>query len=158
MERIVQLSSLYQLLPRFQQFSMFYCICFICVCACVHTQALWLCLTLCGPTYCSPPHFSVHGILQARIMEWVAVPFTRESSWPRCQTNISCISCIGRVFFTTGTPGKPKYLNVSMLMLMFSQILVLSHFTGRVNKSRNLSPIIFITQVNLDFYTDKNIN
>ena len=61
-------------------------------------------------------------------------------------------------FFTTGTPGKPKYLNVSMLMLMFSQILVLSHFTGRVNKSRNLSPIIFITQVNLDFYTDKNIN
>ena len=64
----------------------------------------------------------------------------------------------GFFFFNTGTPGKPKYLNVSMLMLMFSQILVLSHFTGRVNKSRNLSPIIFITQVNLDFYTDKNIN
>ena len=111
-------------------------------------------------TLCSLPGFSVHGILQARIMEWVAVPFTRESSWPRGQTNISYISCIGRVFFffTTGTPGKPKYLNVSMLMLMFSQILVLSHFTGRVNKSRNLSPIIFITPVNLDFYTDKNIN
>ena len=35
---------------------------------------------------CSPPHSSVHGILQARILEWVAIPFSRESSWPRGQT------------------------------------------------------------------------
>ena len=40
--------------------------------------------------------FSVHGISQARILEWVATFFSRLSSWPRDQTNISCISCIGR--------------------------------------------------------------
>ena len=38
------------------------------------------CLTLCDPMDCSVPHSSVHGILQARMLEWVAVPFSRESS------------------------------------------------------------------------------
>ena len=41
------------------------------------------CLTLCDPRDCSPPGFSVHGILQARILEWVAIPFSRGSSQPR---------------------------------------------------------------------------
>ena len=40
-------------------------------------------LTLCDPTDCSPPGSSVHGILQARILGWVAVPFSRRSSQPR---------------------------------------------------------------------------
>ena len=40
-------------------------------------------LTLCDPMDCSPPGSSVHGILQARILEWVAMPFSRESSQPR---------------------------------------------------------------------------
>ena len=44
----------------------------------------------------SPPGSSVHGILQARILEWVAIPFSRGSSWPRDRTRISCLSCIGR--------------------------------------------------------------
>ena len=39
-----------------------------------------LCLTLCDPVDCSPPGSSVHGIFQARILEWVAVPFSRGSS------------------------------------------------------------------------------
>ena len=38
------------------------------------------CLTLCDPMVCSPPGFSVHGILQARKLEWVALPFSRGSS------------------------------------------------------------------------------
>ena len=37
-----------------------------------------LCLTLCDPMNCSSPGSSVHGILQARILEWVAIPFSRE--------------------------------------------------------------------------------
>ena len=41
------------------------------------------CLTLCDPVDCSPPGLSVHGILQARILEWVAIPLFRGSSWPR---------------------------------------------------------------------------
>ena len=40
---------------------------------------------------CSPPGSSVHGILQARIVEWVAIAFSRWSSWPRDQTHVSCI-------------------------------------------------------------------
>jgi len=44
---------------------------------------------------CSPPVSSVHGILQARILEWVAIAFSRGSSSPRDQTQISCIA--GRV-------------------------------------------------------------
>ena len=49
--------------------------------------------TLCNPMDHSPPGSSVHGILQARILEWVAISSSRGSSWPRDRT---CISCIGR--------------------------------------------------------------
>ena len=47
-------------------------------------------------TPCRPPGSSVYGILQARILEWVAMPSSRGSSWPRDQTSTSYISCIGR--------------------------------------------------------------
>ena len=49
-------------------------------------------LTLCDPMDCSPPDSSVYGILQARILEWVAISFSRGSSWPRDQTRVSCVS------------------------------------------------------------------
>ena len=55
-----------------------------------------LCLTLCDHMDCSPPGSSVLGILQARILEWVATPFSREYSQARNQTQVSCIA--GRVF------------------------------------------------------------
>ena len=44
------------------------------------------------PTPCDPMDFTVHGILQARILEWVAYPFSRGSSWPRNWTRVSCIA------------------------------------------------------------------
>ena len=50
-----------------------------------------LCLTLCDPIVCSPWDSSVHGILQARILEWVAIPFSRGSFQPRDRTRVSCI-------------------------------------------------------------------
>ena len=49
-------------------------------------------LTLCDPTDCSPSGSSVPGILQARILEWVAMPFSKGSSRPRDQTWVSCIA------------------------------------------------------------------
>ena len=52
------------------------------------------------PMNCSPPGSSVHGILQARILEWIAMPFSRASSRPRDRTQVSCIA--GR-FFTIWT-------------------------------------------------------
>ena len=54
------------------------------------------CLTPCDPMDCSLPCSSIHGILQARILEWVAISFSRGSSWPRDQTQVSHI--VGRCF------------------------------------------------------------
>ena len=61
-----------------------------------------LCLTLCDPVNCSSPS-SVHGILQARILEWVAIPFSRGSSQLRDQTWVSCI--VSRYFTTRASRG-----------------------------------------------------
>ena len=66
---------------------------------CVCVKLLQSCLTLCDPMDCSPPGSSVHGILQARILEWVAISFFRGSSQPRDQTCISYVSCTGRWIF-----------------------------------------------------------
>ena len=68
------------------------------------------CLTLCNPMDCSLPASSVHGILQARILEWVAMPSSRGSSWPRDQTHVSCVSCIAGRFFTTEPLGSPLFI------------------------------------------------
>ena len=54
------------------------------------------CLTLCDPTDCSLPGSSVRGILQARILEWATISFSRGSSWPRNQTQVAWIT--GRFF------------------------------------------------------------
>ena len=58
--------------------------------------SLQLCLTLCNPIDGSPPGSSIPRILQARILEWVAISFSRGSSQPRDRTHISGVSCIGR--------------------------------------------------------------
>ena len=50
------------------------------------------CPTLCDSVDCSPPGSSIHGILQARILEWVAISFSRGSSWPRDWAQVSCIA------------------------------------------------------------------
>ena len=66
--------------------------------ACLVTQ---LCLALCNPMDCSLPGSSVNGILQARILEWVATSSSRGSSWPRDRTPVSCIT--GRFFTVWAT-------------------------------------------------------
>ena len=63
----------------------------------VPTEVPQLCPTLCDLMDCSPSGFSVHGILQARILERVAIPFSRGSSWPRDWT---WVSSTGGGFFT----------------------------------------------------------
>ena len=50
---------------------------------------------------CSPPGSSVHGIFQARILEWVAIFYSKGSSRGRDRTRVSCVSCISSEFFTT---------------------------------------------------------
>ena len=60
------------------------------------------------PRGLSPPGFSVHGILQARILQWVAIPFCRGSSQPRDRTEVSCLS--GRFFTIWATREASKKL------------------------------------------------
>ena len=79
------------------------CVC-VCVCACAHS-----CPMLCEPKDCSPPGSSVHGISQARVLEWVGIPYCRRSSQPKDGTHVSCIS--GR-FCTTEPPEKPLYVTL----------------------------------------------
>ena len=63
------------------------------------------CLTLCNPVDCSPPGSSVHVILQARILEWVAITFSRGSFWSRNQGQVSCTA--GRFFTVWATREAP---------------------------------------------------
>ena len=62
---------------------------------CTHAVAQ-ACLTFCPSLDYNLPGSSVHGILQARILEWVAIPFSRGSSRPRDQTLVSYVSWVGR--------------------------------------------------------------
>ena len=64
------------------------------------------CPTLCDPTDCSPPGSSVHWILQARIPEWVAIPFSKGSSWPRVWTQV--LNC-RQILYHLTHPGKSNY-------------------------------------------------
>ena len=64
----------------------------------------WSWLTLCDPMDYRPPGSSVHGILHARILEWVAIPFSRRSSQPRDQTQSSGMQADS---LPSEPPGKP---------------------------------------------------
>ena len=66
-------------------------------------KSLQSCLTLCDPMDCSLPGSSVSGTFQARILELVAMPFFRVSSWPRDWIHVSCIAA---GFFTDESPGR----------------------------------------------------
>ena len=77
------------------------------------------CPILCDPVDCSSSGFSVHEILQARILGWVVMPSSRESPQPRDRTYVSCVSCISGGLFTAEPPRKPLFLplnNATVLM------------------------------------------
>ena len=85
---------------------MFYILALAYVCMCA--QLLWhakSCPALCNSIDCSPPGSFAHGISQARILEWVAISFSRGSSWPRNRTQVSCIA--GRFFTNWATREAP---------------------------------------------------
>ena len=78
------------------------------------------CPTLCDPRYCSLPGSSVHGIFQARILEWAAISFSRGSAWPKDWT---CISCNGKQILLPTEPfrkhrGKQREINDQNLTLL----------------------------------------
>ena len=68
------------------------------------------CPTLCSPMDCSLPGSSVHGIFQARVMEWVAISFSRGPSWPREWNQVSRIA--GRCFRVWATRESPRVMEI----------------------------------------------
>ena len=76
----------------------------------------------CVQLFGTPPGSSVHGIFQARILEWVAISYSRESSRPRDRTRVSCISCNGRwILYHCATWAKDRNnLNVCTNWINFS--------------------------------------
>ena len=57
-----------------------------------HNNKLIMKVTQSCPTLCDSMNYTIHGLLQARILEWVAISYSRESSQPRDQTQVSCIA------------------------------------------------------------------
>ena len=89
---------------NFLEITIFLFDCFGISLECMHAWSLQSCHVLCDPVDYSLPGSSVHVILQARILEWVAMPFSRGSSQPRDQT---CISHIAGRFYPWGTWEAP---------------------------------------------------
>ena len=76
---------------------------------CVRAKSCQLCPTLCNPMDCSPPGSSVHGILQARILEWVAMPSSRGSSQPGTEPkSLNSLALAGGFFTTSRHPGSSQ--------------------------------------------------
>ena len=73
----------------------------VCVCVCVYLLVAQWYPTVCNPMDCSLPGSSIHGILQARILEWVTIPFFRGSSWPRDWIHVSWTASSFFTFWTT---------------------------------------------------------
>ena len=92
----------------------------VCVCVCVN-MCMYLYMLACSvtsivsdschPMDCSPPGSSVLGILQARILEWVAMPSSRGSLQSRDLTHVSCVVLVAGRFFTAEPTGKPVYMH-----------------------------------------------
>ena len=120
-----------------------------------------LCLTFCHPTDCSLPGSSVHGILQARILEWVAISSSKGSSWPRNWALGSCVPCICRqVPYQLSHKGSPFYL----LILFYFFFITKIYFDKSALQSRsylefhvenwfhlNKHEKLTVTKVHLDF-------
>ena len=84
------------------------------------------CPTLCDPMDCSPPGFSIHGIFQAWVLEWVAISFSRGSSWPRDWTQVSRIA--GRGFTIWATRVSPdNLLKENEFRLIYHKIFFFIH-------------------------------
>ena len=85
----------------------------MCVYACAWAQS---CPILCSPMDCSPPDFSVCGILQARILEWVAILTPGDLLYSGIEPASLASSALTGGFFTTEPPGKSESKNIQILI------------------------------------------
>ena len=119
---------------------------YMCLCA----QLLQSYPTVCDSVDHSLPGSSVHGIFQARILEWVAISSSRGFSWPWDQIQVFCVSCIADRFFTAEPLGKPNLahgnLSINLLLFYYYQCHCLGVLPKPfwVNKRKCLSPFCIL--------------
>ena len=94
-------SNLFHWTPRTLVLKLYHQTCMLKPSACM--LLLQSSLTLCDPMDCSLSSSSVHGLLQARILEWIAMPFSRVSSWHKDWNHVAHVSRVSRLFFTSST-------------------------------------------------------
>ena len=75
------------------------------------------CLTLRNPMDCSPLDSSIHGIFQARVLMWIAISFSRGSSWPRDQTRVSCIAGRHFTIWATREALSMEHLDICLFLM-----------------------------------------
>ena len=109
----------------------------------MHAKSLQSCLTLCVPMDHSPPGSSIHGILQARILQWVAMPSSRGSSQPRDWTQVSlCLLHWQAGSLPLAPSGKPNGLYQIELFLRVSQVaLVVKNLPANAGDLRDMGSI-----------------
>ena len=85
------------------------------------SEVFQACLTLCDSMDGSPQGFSIHGIFQARILEWVAISTSRRSSWPRDQTQVTALQAD---FLLSKPQGKPQRMHAYELFYHYCDIYI----------------------------------
>ena len=108
--------------------------------------------SLCGLMECSPPGSSVHEILQARMLEWVATSFSRGSSQPRGQTRVFCISCFGRrILYHQHHLGR-CLINTAFISNIFITIVSFSRTDETKDTNKFLLFFLLLFLLELDAY------
>ena len=121
--------------------------------ACVCAKSLQSCSTVCSPMDCSLPGSSIHGILQARIPEWVAMPSSRGSSQPRDQPRSPMLQADS---LPAEPPGKPKCVFTGLYNPGFFAICLLLYVSSLSRSfyfSHNISQDLLINQPGARFLT-----
>ena len=118
--------------------------------------------TLCDPVNCNPPGSSLHGIFQAKILDRVAVFFSRGSSWPRDGTCVSCVSCNGGQILYCGTTWEAPLTSYKLLFQLrfyvpyFSNTFAISQTSLPLclllTPLQNHGPILFLFVIFLHFF------
>ena len=116
------------------------------------SEVAQLCPTLCNPMDCSPPGSSFHGILQARILERVAISFSRRSSQPRYWTWVSCIASRFLTVWATGeAPGTISVHSVHWFFHssnhLWARCFYNPHFVDEEECTGKLNNFLWITQL-----------
>ena len=100
------------------------------------------CLIIWNPVDHSPPGSSAHGILQARILEWVAISSSRGSSQPRDQTQVYWVSCTAGISFTTEPLGDHHLINIIIIDISETQFSHLQTWVGVGFRLENIWSIL----------------